>query len=371
MKLFRRVLVSMRFAIAAALAVSGSGCAVIYDAETNPSKPIVGLPISELAQVGQIEFHGGRLLAAINVEDNGWRGIAVIDTSADTVIALLRPFEDETPWSIASFHDSLLYAAKPFGSTRISGVRVEGPSGGWSNVQVTPSAVLRHLMPTPNGVLLFDRGGLEIRSLEGGNSAVRLRMNAADYITSVVISGSRIFVARYNRRDLLVADAANGNILDSIPLDSLPGGAGLQHNPEALVAYGGRLFVATSATDTLRHPDTALVAVFDSATLALDTILKLRFAYRPVDTEYPFVPRVADGKWYLPGYDLYPSTEGGAVEVVDLEGLKIAAMIAPRQADSLENLPRSMTCDFLPAGAGKAYAITGCNGYRELVRLSY
>lgn len=353
------------------------GCATIHDALTDdPPPPITGSPISTLAQVGQIEFHDGRLLATVSMEYEGWVGIAVIDTSADTVIGLMRPFGFTRTWSIASFRDSLLYAASPY-----RGVHVRNPSGTWTETPIASDPLPGHLLPTPNALLAFNRYGREVHSLDGGSPALRFRMPpqdwipSRDYLTGAILSGTRLIAARPYRRDLLVADAATGSILDSIKMDSLPGRPGLRRRPEAIAAHGGRLFVSVSVVDTSANqarPDTALIAVLDSATLALDTILRLRFTYRPLDTESPFVPRISQGTWYLPGYNLSPSDNTGGVEMIDLDGGRLLPdVIAPWQADPAWSTGGKIVWDLLPAGPGKAYAITGKGGERRLERLSF
>jgi hypothetical protein len=354
------------FLVAAAvfLCLWSTGCAMIYDAaRDNPSR-IVGRRLGALTWTRQIEWHDGRLLACVSGD---WWGIAAIDTSADTVTALLRPFSaDEsygTPWSIASLRDSLLYAVSPYEGT----VRVAGSSGAWADVQqASPTSVPLHSLQAAGGdVFLYDRYGRDVRRLTGTSSALLLRLPSAENLMSLAASGERLFVVRSSARDLIVAGASNGTVLDSIRFDSLPGRPGLKRIPEMVVAHGARIFVSMSVRDSTGVPDTAVVAVFDTATLALDTIIPLKYTFRTVDTDYPFTPRVADGKWYLPGYGA-GDFNGGGVEVIDLdEAKRLPEVVIPYSLDGQRIL------DFLPAGPGKAYVITDAGGYRKIRRVSY
>jgi hypothetical protein len=346
------VRLAVRALAAGLLAGIATGCAVIHDLATDPKeKPpsLVGKHASALEDVTAIHLHRGRLMVALTdgfERPYSLAGIAIVDTSTDLVIAHVNPFGDQwqIPWSVASFRDSLLFAVNYDGR-----VRVADSSGVWHDVQVPYPVGYPERLVTVSGdrVLLMDQIEGNLFTVSGQTASLSFQAGYGQPLMGAAIAGNRLYALRYNSRKLFVVE---GTALDSLDLTNLSGKPGLKCRPELVIARGNRVFIPMSVADSLGVRDTGLVAVLDGATLAVDTILKLKYPYLNGYSGEIVIPRIVDGKLYLTGR--FPSfQEKSGVEVIDLDNASILGEVLTHQDAG------GRIHDFVPAGPGKAYIL--------------
>lgn len=336
----------------AATALLTPGCAVIHDLATDPEEKapsLVGRHISELEAVTSIHLHRGRLLVALTdgfERPYSLAGIAVVDTATDTVISHYNPFGDQwqVPQAVASFRDNLLFAVSHEGRARVADT-----TGVWNDIQPTYpwNSGQPELTMSGDRAYLTDRFDGRLFSVSGTLASPAFQVDALRPLRAVAVTQNTLYALREYSRKLY---RVTGTTVDSVDLTGLSGKPGLKCSPDLVVAHGNRVFITLSVTDSLNVADTTLVAVIDAATLATDTILKLKYPYHSASSGYMFTPTIVNGKLYLTRR-LPPPQVGSGVEVLDLDDLSNRGVAITHEETG------GQIHDFLPAGPGKAYTL--------------
>lgn len=325
---------SLRFGLIALLAALATGCTLI-DGRGKDEATVIGANVSTLSHPVQLGFWRGQLLVS-NIWGSPY-GIVAVDTSADTITSFFSLYIDDYPY-FAITQESLLVAISSAGKLYIHNLVTHT-----SRMPQLPQYNVSSKLLGTNERLFISQGYNEgVREILEG-SYVGARFGPSGFIGALAADSDRIFLG--SGSSIFYRDNA-GQSFDTLDMGSLLNDSSNLLSVHTIVAHGGYLFVKMFTYDeTAPDGGRDYVAVLNAANLTLEKTFDLENS-----TYYdPPTPRIANGKWYLCGYN-GNSPSQMALEVVDLNTRTYGGRI-------VFNEPISAFRDFVPTGPRQGYVI--------------
>jgi outer membrane protein assembly factor BamB len=285
-------------------AALGSGCTLVeHELNGDSHYTKVGKSLATFANVRQVAFHRGRLI--LSDEDYAHPGIAVIDTSTDTVVEFYK-VEKYYPYrtTFAVVRDSLIVVG-----TENSGARLINLN---RKTNTTLPIAMGRLRSSEGRAFRLDTySSAHVSELASAGAPFSTAFNTGGPLYSLAISNGRIFLGSQNSSKLWIANASTGGSHDSLDLKSFTGDSTTR--PYEIVSHEGRIFVHTYRSTPSYNADTNVVLVIRADSLTLEKTIRLGSVHY---NEPLGMPNVSEGIWYLTRWS--GAGGQGGVEAIDL-----------------------------------------------------
>jgi hypothetical protein len=339
--------------LCAALALTATGC--LFDGEKSgpaagdKARIHTGAPLDSI-RVARTGVLVGRTLFVAD-RDSLATGIVGVDIYGDTVVSFYP--ETLVPNDMALSGDSLIVIAESDyanGSLSLLDLRSGQLTPSYRSIDadnaLSASGDTVFLMERTLGVVTGFTGG----KLEDGKVFLNAQAGKGSNPYQTAVAGGKAFVTRYNLPSLLILDPSkiDGGARDSVDLSAyaasaLKDSSGAAPGMDAVVAYGGNLYVTVQRLTGYKAQDTSKVLVIDRATRKV--VKEIPLMYRN-----PIAAKALGKFLYVSCVDGY-GTQTGGVERIDMEKGESAGSVVAEDALQAD------VSDFVPVTDAKGYVI--------------